>query len=396
VSAAPLHEEQQPPSRWWRVLEAAGGVLLAVTGVLALATYAAPLVGAAIGAALAAAVRVLRTKALKRDVTSLAVICLGGVVGATVVATYKLFHPPAKGLVTMQQILTEARHHGLELARDTRNPVSAHLRAGGPLNKIYVFRPINQQERRSDVLQLYEVAGDHKLHSVLSFRPDSPQPHADQITSSNLSNPPKRTAPAQLLIALHSPLRNLDGAGGDDLIFELREPVFGLPEWPVVMILRYNARLNQYQIMPLLSTSSIRNQRPADLIVHRHLITGDAARYLISFVYERPLLLNNGTDDKRIPSGYAVEAFACRRTKFVAARSPTLGVLLTAGYVIHEPVPNVPKLLQIVRWRVDLSGDTVRAYPETGASDTHRIGLNASGVTRVVRKAAGSGPRCYG
>lgn len=386
-----------PPTRSWRAIAAALAALVAIVGLLALPSAGAEWIGLAVGVALAAGVReyLVKDHTFFDWLTVLAMVA-GGIAGFAVgdVAA-RLVKKARPHYVTMEQVRQEALRDHLVLATDTISSVTVRLRDDGPATKVLLLEPEDQGSRLSDELWAYEVHGK-QLKRVLRFRPTAPQSPAEEVTASYSGNPPPTTSPAQFVITLRAPARDLDGTAGADLWFELREPVLGLPQWPIPMLLRY--RDGQYAIDPVLSTASIRNQRPADLITRRHLVSTDAASYLIRYAYGRPLEIRNQAGDiGPETAAYAVDAYVCRRTRLVGQRTPSAGLRLTTGYVVHEAVPNAPNLVQVVDWRIAFDQQQgIRAYPDIGAADVRRVGKNASGVGRAVRAAAGTGPRCFG
>ena len=386
-----------PPTRFWRAIGAALAALIAIVGLLALPAAGAKWVGLAIGVALAAGWREYRvTNHSFFNGITVATMAVAGVAGFTVGdVTAKAIKKTTPHYVTMEQVRNEALRDHLVLATDTTSSVTVRLRGGGPPEQVMLFEPEDQGSRLSDELWVYEVHGQ-KLKRVLRFRPTAPQSPAAEVTASYAGNAPPTTSPAQFVIALRTPAQNLDGVGGSDLWFELREPVLGLPQWPIPMLLRY--RDGRYAIDSVLSTGSIRNQRPADLITHRHLVSTDAASYLIQYAYQRPLEIRNQVGDiAPDAAAYAVDAYACRRIQLVGKRTPTAGLRLTTGYVVHEAVPNDPNLVQLVDWRIAFDArQRIAAYPDVGAADVRRVGKNAAGVGRAVRGAAGAGPKCFG
>jgi hypothetical protein len=385
------------PTPFWRGIAAAAAALIAVVGLLALDNAKCEWIGLAVGVALAAGLRESRVK----NHTFLNWVTIGTmlVVGIAGFAAGhfadKIIKNARPHYVTMEQVQKEALHDHLVLATDTTSSVTARLRDDGPAVRVLLFEPEDQGSRLSDELWVYEVRGK-RLKRVLRFRPTAPQSPAAEVTASYAGNPPPTTSPAQFVITLRTPARNLDGSGGADLWFELREPVLGLPQWPIPMILRY--RDGRYAIDPVLSTTSIKNQRPADLITHRHLVSTDAALYLIRYAYSRPLEIRNQAGGVAPEAAaYAVDAYACRRAQLVGQRGPSPGLRLTTGYVVHEAVPNDPNLVQVVDWRIAFDAQhQIQAYPDVGAADVHQVGKNASGVGRAVRAVAGRGPRCFG
>lgn len=397
MSSAP----SSPPGGSQSIVLIASGAAIAVAtllaGLSALFSAGPVLIGATAGGALAAFVYVAATRrAMAHTSDAWAVTCVaaGIFVGGLGGVGYEQLQPSPSGLTTLDDVKTEAQRHGMRLVDGPQGRLTTHLRSPDETEYVLTFRPISDRSTASDVLKVLEVVGK-KLRPVLSFQPTASKSREQAYASDVYSTVPKATQPAQLSILVHPRLHNLDGRDGDDLVFDIVEPIFGLNQWPTPTLLRYVNKT--YRVVPILSAESVKAEDLRNLLRQRGLEKRDAARFLISQVYANPQVIRDAAGKLDTPPGYSVEAYVCRRDQQVGRRAPAPSLDLTAGYVVRSPVPNVPTRLQVVHWRVNLANTRLSAVPDVGAGTVRRVRRGANGVVSTVRSQADlDAPRCFG